>query len=237
MRRTIKTFLIPIIFLTILLILSFFMYNDTVLSVFKNEELEPIRKGYNEEYSAFTCNVDWGTELIPPILEILEKHDVKITFFVTGRWAKNNPEMLKMIYEKGHEIGNHGYGHRMHSKLGLECNKEEIDRTHNIIKETIGIDMKYFAPPAGDFNDTTLKAAYESGYKTILWNIDTIDWRNDSTCDKIIKRVLTKPLEASIVLMHPKKETIKALDYLIRTIQEKNIKVGTVSKVLNAPLD
>lgn len=232
MTRTTKTFIIPVIFLVIL-IASFLMYNETVLSVFENDELVPIRKGTNKEYIAFTCNVDWGSEFIPPMLDIFKKHDVKITFFVSGRWAQNNPDMLKKIRENGHEIGNHGFGHRMHSKLGLEDNKIEIERTHNIVKDILGENMIYFAPPAGDFGDETLKAANQLGYKTILWNIDTIDWRNDSTCDKITSRVLQKPLNGSIVLMHPKKETVKALDYIIKAIKEKNIKVGTVSDVLN----
>ncbi|WP_242655740.1 polysaccharide deacetylase family protein [Paramaledivibacter caminithermalis] len=233
MTRTTKTFIIPV-FLLVILILTSFLYNETVLSVFRNEELTPIRKGSNKDYIAFTCNVDWGTEFIPPMLDILKKHDIKITFFVSGRWAKNNPDMLKKIDEQGHEIGNHGYGHRMHSKLGIEDNKIEIEKTHNIVKDILGKDMYYFAPPAGDFNDITLKVASECGYKTILWNIDTIDWRKDSTSDKIIKRVLGKPLKSSIVLMHPKKETVKALDYMIEAIKEKNIKIGTVSDVLNS---
>lgn len=235
MTKSIKIFVIPIIIL-IILICSFFMYNDTVLTVFKNKKTEPIRNGDNKSYIAFTCNVDWGTELIPPMLDIFESNDVKVTFFVTGRWAKNNPEILKLMYEKGHEIGNHGYGHRMHSKLGIEDNKIEIEKTHRIVKDILGIDMKYFAPPSGDYNDATLQAAEGLGYTTILWNIDTIDWRNDSTSNKIIKRVLGKPLKGSIVLMHPKKETVKSLEYLIQSINKKNIKVGTVSDILN-PLD
>ncbi len=235
MTRTVKTFVLPIVLVAIL-IFSFFMYNDTVLSVFKNEKIEPIRKGNNKDYIAFTCNVDWGTELIPPMLDIFDKHDIKITFFVTGRWAKNNPEMLKIIYDKGHEIGNHGYGHRMHSKIGIEGNKSEIGKTHNIVKDVIGIDMKYFAPPSGDFNEDTLNVAAQMGYKTILWNIDTIDWRKDSTSQVIIQRVLKKPLKGSIVLMHPKQETVKALEQIIQSINSKGIKVGTVSKVLK-PLD
>ncbi|WP_432400466.1 polysaccharide deacetylase family protein [Wukongibacter sp. M2B1] len=235
MTRTVKTFVIPVILLVIL-VFSFFMYNDTVLSVFKSNKIEPIRNGNNKSYIAFTCNVDWGTELIPPILDIFQKYDVKITFFVTGRWAKNNPEVLKMIHDRGHEIGNHGYGHRMHSKIGLEGNRTEIEKTHNIVKDILGIDMVYFAPPSGDYNEDTLKIAEELGYKTILWNVDTIDWRNDSTYNKIIERVMKKPLKGSIVLMHPKKETVKALEYLIQSINNKNIKVGTVTDILN-PLD
>ncbi len=93
--------------------------------------------------------------------------------------------------------------------------------------------MIYFAPPSGDFNEGTLDVADQLGYKTILWNIDTIDWRKDSTSDKIINRVLNKPLEGSIVLMHPKPETIKALPKIIEGIKEKGIEIGSISNVLN----
>ena len=167
------------------------------------------------------------------LLELLKDFKIKSTFFVE---VKLHPSLLKLIYKNGHEIGNHGYGHRMHSKLGQEDNRVEIEKTHNIVKDILGIDMVYFAPPSGDYNEDTLKVAEELGYRTILWNVDTIDWRNDSTYSKIIERVLKKPLKGSIVLMHPKKETVKALDHLIQSINNKNIKVGTVTDVLK-PLD
>ncbi|RKD27734.1 Peptidoglycan/xylan/chitin deacetylase, PgdA/CDA1 family [Caminicella sporogenes DSM 14501] len=214
--------------LTVLIKINIFSYKQ----VFKEDKLVPIRQGYNDKFIAFTCNVDWGTENIPKMLDIFEKYNIKITFFVSGRWAKNNPDMLKLIYQKGHEIGNHGYAHKMHSKLDFDGNYKEIKKTHDIVKNILGIDMKYFAPPAGDFSDITLKAADSLGYKTILWNIDTIDWRKDSTREKIIHRVLKKPLNASIVLMHPKEETIKALEEIIKSIKSKDINIGSVSDVL-----
>lgn len=204
-----------------------------VVSVLYEKNLSPIRMGPNKNYIAFTCNVDWGTEYIPDLLNIFEKNNIKITFFVSGRWAQNNPEILREIYNKGHEIGNHGYGHRMHSKINFDENYKEIMNTHNIVKDIVGINMVYFAPPAGDFNELTLDVANQLGYKTVLWNIDTIDWRKDSTSDKIINRVLSKPLGGSIVLMHPKLETVKALPSIIEKIEEKNILVGTISDIIN----
>ncbi len=231
-----KNILISITLVFFLAIALFLMQpsNSLIKTVFYNDDsLQPIRKGNNDNYIAFTCNVDWGTEYIEPMLEIFDKYNIKITFFVSGRWAKNNPEVLKQIYNKGHEIGNHGYGHRMHSKINETENYNEIKKTHNIVKEILGIDMNLFAPPAGDYSSTTLQVANELGYKTILWNIDTIDWRKDSTSDKIINRVLSKPLEGSIVLMHPKKETIEALDTIINSITKKNITIGRISDILN----
>ncbi|KXG75802.1 Peptidoglycan-N-acetylglucosamine deacetylase [Thermotalea metallivorans] len=195
---------------------------------------EPIRNGDPASNKmAITCNVDWGNEVIPELLKILDEKNIKITFFVTGRWASNNPELLKEIYHRGHEIGNHGYGHKMHSKISREANIWEIKKTEEIIENIIGVKCKYFAPPAGDFNQTTLEVAGSLGYKTILWNIDTIDWREDSTADVIIKRVMNKSHRGAILLMHPKPETIKALPYIIEKISEKNIKIGTVSNLLH----
>ncbi len=226
-----KTKIFIILFLSILII--FAICKPNVELTFNEKDLSPVRMGSNKNYIAFACNVDWGTEYIQSILDIFRNHNVKITFFVSGRWAKNNPEILKEIYSNGHEIGNHGYGHRMHSKINFEENYQEINNTHNIVKNIIGIDMIYFAPPSGDFNEGTLNVADQLGYKTILWNIDTIDWRKDSTSDKIINRVLNKPLEGSIVLMHPKPETIKALPKIIEGIKEKGIEIGSISNVLN----
>ncbi|QXM06097.1 polysaccharide deacetylase family protein [Crassaminicella indica] len=226
-----KYFMITLMILLILII--FFLLNiENSISTFSTGE-EPIRKG--DEHilrMAFTCNVDWGNEEIPKMLDIFEEKGVHITFFVTGRWASANEELLKLIYSKGHEIGNHAYSHKMHSKLNNSQNYNEIKKTEDAIVKAIGVKPKYFAPPAGDYNDTTLKVASELGYKTILWSVDTIDWKDGSTEDIIIQRVMKKPHKGAILLMHPKPATVKALPYIIDKIEEEGIKIGTVSELL-----
>ncbi|MFZ5966537.1 MAG: polysaccharide deacetylase family protein [Bacillota bacterium] len=204
-----------------------------ILSVFYQKEYEPIRHGDTSVNKiAFTCNVDWGNEVIPQMLDILDQENVKITFFITGRWAANNSDMLKLIYENGHEIGNHGYSHKLHSKISKEQNIAEISKTEAAIKKVTGFKTRLFAPPAGDFNQTTLEAADILGYQTILWSIDTIDWRQDSTASVIIERVMKKPHAGGILLMHPKPETLKALPTIIHQLKEKNIHIGTVTDLL-----
>lgn len=102
-----------------------------------------------------------------------------------------------------------------------------------IISQHIKLEPKFFSPPSGAYNKNTLLAAQKLGYRTILWSIDTIDWKKGSTKDVIIKRVLEREnLRGSIVLMHPKKETVKALAYLIDSLREMEIEVGRVSDVL-----
>lgn len=207
---------------------------NTVVNTFSSKEIEePIRcgdEGVNK--MAFTCNIDWGNEEVMKLLDLFDQKNIRITFFVTGRWASLNPEIVKEIHKRGHEIGNHAYRHKMHSKISKEENYNEIKKTDDVIVDIIGVKPKYFAPPSGDFNDTTLKVAKELGYTTILWSIDTIDWREGSTKDVIIKRVMKKPHKGAILLMHPKPATVKALPYIIDKIKEKGIEIGKISDLI-----
>ncbi len=65
-----------------------------------------------------------------------------------------------------------------------------------------------------------------------MWSIDTIDWRNDSTKEKIIERVISKSHNSAIVLMHPKRETIKALPVIIETLKKEGYKIGRISDII-----
>lgn len=181
---------------------------------------------------AFACNIDWGNEHIPHMLDIFQENKINITYFPTGKWAENNEEILMKIYNSKHEIGNHGYNHLDYDKLSYEKNKEEIEKAHVIIKDIINKEPKLFAPPSGAYNDNTVRAAKDLGYDLILWSIDTIDWRQDSTKDIIIDRVTSKAHNSAIVLMHPTEETVKALPEIINYLHENGYKIGKISDVI-----
>ncbi|WP_066507453.1 polysaccharide deacetylase family protein [Abyssisolibacter fermentans] len=230
-----KRKVLMIIVAAVLIILSIFGYvrlNDNA-TVFDVDEALIYKGSKDDKIIALTCNVDWGEEYIPDMLKILEQNNVKITFFVTGTWAKKNPEVLKSIYKAGHEIGNHGYFHEKYGNLSYTQNTNEIKKAENIINSIINVKCKYFAPPSGHYSDNTIKAAKALNYKIIMWSIDTIDWRNDSTKDIIIKRVLSKACNSGIVLMHPKPETIKALPIIIEELRKKGYKLGTITDIIN----
>lgn len=230
--------LMSVILIIIIIAVGTIIYSRrNVTPVAVNYEVlnKPIERGSStQDYIAFTCNVDWGNEVIPEILTVLKEKDIKITFFVTGRWVKAFPEVFQTIIEEGHEIGSHGYQHLDYSKLSLEENKKQIKQAEEEIQKYTGVKPTLFAPPSGAYNEYTLMAAEELGYKTILWSIDTIDWRQGSTKDVIVKRVLEKANHnGAIVLMHPMPETAKALPTIIEELAGKNIKVGSISDVLS----
>ncbi|MBF8983041.1 divergent polysaccharide deacetylase family protein [Lutibacter sp. B2] len=218
----------------LLVIIGTIIYcNYDTTNVWKEETNEPIRNvDSNVKKMAFTCNVDWGTEEIPGILDILEKEHIHITFFVTGKWAKKNPDMLKLMDMKGHEIGNHGYSHKMHSKISRNENHSEIKKTEDEIVKVINKKPIYFAPPSGDHNKMTIQVASELGYKVILWSVDTVDWKKGSTKEVIINRVMKKEHKGAILLMHPKPATIEALPEIVAKIQGEGIKICTVSELI-----
>lgn len=188
----------------------------------------------NEESNKISLmiNVYWGTEYLDGMLEILDKYDVKTTFFVGGTWAVKESDMLEKIYEKGHEIGNHGYTHKDQDKLNREQNQKEILTTHNIVKDLLNIDMNLFAPPSGAYSKTTVEVASSLGYQTIMWTRDTIDWR-DKDADLIYSRAVKDAKGGDLVLMHPTEKTLEVLENIIITLQEKGLKVTTVSDTLS----
>ncbi len=234
-KRNVKRILIFFIILTIAIgLFSAFNRKSLEEVASYSGQIKPIRQGSSEcEFIAFTCNVDWGNEVIEDMLRILREKDVKITFFVTGRWVKNFPEIFKLIVNEGHEIGSHGYQHLDYSSLSFAENKKQIQEAELEIMKYTGIEPTLFAPPSGSFNEHTLEAAHKLGYKTILWSIDTIDWRQGSTSDLIKKRVLEKANHrGEIVLMHPMPETIHALAELIQELNDMGINVGGVGDLI-----
>lgn len=199
----------------------------------KDLEPAPIYRGHPEkEAVALMVNVSWGTEYIPTILDILAKEEVKATFFIDGSWAKENAEYLEMIEEKGHLLGNHAYSHPNMRNLSQAEMKKEITQTEDIIEAITKSKTNWFAPPSGSFNQTTVEVAHEQDMQTILWTVDTIDWK-DPTVGEMLERVRTKLHPGALILMHPTKPVAEGLEEMIKEIKEKDYELMTVEQLLD----
>lgn len=176
-------------------------------------------------------NVYWGTEYLKQMLETLEKHGIKTTFFVGGTWVKEEPELLKQMKASGHEIASHGYNHKEHGKLDYLGNYTEIEKCHKAVKEVIDKNMELFAPPGGSYNAQTIEAATALGYKTIMWTRDTIDWR-DKNANLIYNRAVTGMQGGDLILMHPTEKTAEALGKIIEYAKNHGFTLTTVSDTL-----
>lgn len=193
----------------------------------------PIYKG-NEEKAmvAFLINVAWGDEFIPPILEALKKHDVQATFFLDGSWTQKNPELAKLLIGNGHEIGSHAYSHPDLANSSAEKTRMELEKTNSVIKDTLGITPKWFGPPSGSFNQNTIDIARELNMFTVLWTVDTVDWKIPDT-HAMVNRVVNQVDNGTMVLMHPTKPTAQGMEEMILGIQEKGLVIGTVTELLS----
>lgn len=199
----------------------------------KDLPASPIYRGHPEkEMVAFLINVSWGTAYIPDILRILDEQKIKATFFIEGKWAKENADYAKMIVEEGHVIGNHAYSHPDMSRLSEQEIFQEIKQTNEIIKAITGNTPKWFAPPSGSFNNQVVKIADQLDMETILWSVDTIDWRNPSV-SVMMNRVMDELHAGALILMHPTKSIVQGLEPLITNIKDKGYKIGTIDKLLS----
>ena len=223
----VNIFVNVIICLVIISIFSFSFAGD--IFVFASAEIDkPIYKGNEQKNNvSLMFNVYQGTEYIDGILTVLQQNDVNATFFVGGSWVSKNADVLQKIADSKNEIGNHGFLHRDHDKISFEKNKEEIELCHEIVFKTVGKKMTLFAPPSGAFSSATLNVAKQLGYKTVMWSKDTIDWR-DHDKNVIFKRATKNLSNGDLVLMHPTKETLEALNDIILEIKRQNFQIVTV---------
>lgn len=191
----------------------------------------PITRGYSgRPYVSLMFNVDWGEEHIPPLLDILASKGALATFFPTGTWAEKNPSLLQRIVAEGHEIGNHGGAHNHIERMGKQSLQRLIQSGEERIYQACGVyPSKLFAPPYGEWNDKTVEYALELGYQTVLWTVDTVDWRLPEP-EAIWKRALAGVVPGALILMHPTEPTVSALPTLIDGLREKGYTMVTVSE-------
>lgn len=195
---------------------------------------QPIYRGNpNKPMVSLMINVAWGNEYIDPILATLQEKGVKATFFLDGSWLKKNVDVAKKIQAAGHEMSNHAYSHPDMKNLSRTEQYNQIARTQQLLKELLGVDNKWFAPPSGSYNAATVQIASEQGLGTVLWTLDTVDWRKPPA-DSVIRKIQAKLEPGSLILMHPTETTKGALAGIIDAAIAKGFVIGTVSETLSS---
>ena len=230
-KRFLLAVISNILLATIIIVTGVFALFPTENYIVVNGKVfEPIYHGSRERAEiSLSINVYENTKIVNKILDVLKEKNAAATFFIGGCWADDNEETLKRIVEEGHELGNHGYFHKDHSKLDLAGNTTEIKLTSVVCEALCGYKIKLFAPPSGSFGRNTLIACEKMGLRCIMWSKDTIDWR-DKDKDVCYKRA-TKNLEnGDIILMHPFEHTLKALPDIIDYIYKSSFKLVTVGE-------
>jgi peptidoglycan-N-acetylmuramic acid deacetylase len=141
----------------------------------------------------------------PRILDILKEKKVPATFFVTGHYVKDQPELLKRMTAEGHIIGNHSWSHPDMTQISNERIKEELDKVKQAVAEVTGQkEMAFLRPPRGIFSDRTLAVSKKLGYTNVFWSIAYKDW--DTKAQKGWKyaydSVLAQLHPGAVILLH-----------------------------------
>ncbi|MDE7332535.1 MAG: polysaccharide deacetylase family protein [Lachnospiraceae bacterium] len=155
-------------------------------------------------YLTFDCGYENGNT--EPILDALNKHNVKATFFVVGHFLETAPELVKRMVQEGHAVGNHTYHHLdMPSISDKGAFQKEMDDVANLFQEITGAELSpYYRPPQGKCNVQNLKMAQELGYYTIFWSLAYVDWNQDKqpSHEEAFDKLTTRVHPGAVVLLH-----------------------------------
>jgi peptidoglycan-N-acetylglucosamine deacetylase len=228
-----KKILLTLVLLIISSIISIGV-NYKSLGVFRlvHKKLPIYSVDTKEKKISLTFDLSWGEDNTSKLLDILDKYNVKATFFLVGGWVDNNKEMVKEIVKRGHELGNHTNKHPNMSNISRQKLIEEIATCDSKIMALTGKGTKLFRAPSGDYNDIALDAAESLGYYSIQWDVDSIDWKENGPSIEY-NRVIKKTKPGSILLFHnTAKYTPETLPQIIEKLQSDGYTFVKVSELI-----
>jgi Predicted xylanase/chitin deacetylase len=171
------------------------------------------------------------------ILNLLDKYHIKATFFMIGRQMEQYPQVVKMVIERGHVIGNHTYTHP--AKLETYPTARiigELDRCEQVIERMTGKRAQLFRPPLGLVDSKIATVAREEGYHTILWTV-CADHHDAPTPQLMAQRVLKVIRPGGIILIHDGRypdrwRDVIATDIIVRSLLKRGYHFVTVPQLL-----
>ncbi len=178
---------------------------------------------------ALTFDDGPDSEYTPMLLDGLAERNVKATFFVIGKQAEAQPQVMERLVKEGHLIGNHTYNHVDIQHMTASAAKEEILKANEIIAKYTGEEPCFLRPPFGSGSSRLEK---EIEMIPVLWTIDTMDWscQNES---RICSTVYREIKENSIILMHDEyPTTVRAALSIIDKLQKDGYEFVTVDKIV-----
>ena len=162
------------------------------------------------------------------IIDVLNKYDIKATFFVLGSRAINNKDILKKMVDSGMEIGNHTYNHLLLTKYDEDKIRSEIEDTSDVIYSATNKRPNLLRPSYGSVNNKIKKVA---NMPIIIWDIDTLDWKYHNS-KRITSRVVNKVRDGDIILMHDiYSASLNALSNIIPILQDNGYEFVTIDEL------
>lgn len=204
---------------------------------------ELVRSGSTERRAvALTFDAGADAGFTSQVLDILKANGITASFGITGRWAEQNPDLLRRIVREGHHLINHSYDHS--SFTGLSTGEppltqaqrwQQLDRTEEVLRSIAGVEAKpYFRPPYGDYDDSVNSDLSARGYRyNVLWSVDSQGW-NGLSADEIVERCLRLAQAGAIYIFHvgSASQDAMALQRIIDGLRAGGYAMGSVPELL-----
>ena len=166
------------------------------------------------------------------LLDILDQHGAKATFFLIGSKVSAQADVLRRMHSRGHQLGNHSWSHPELPKLPVDQIAGEIDRTNDAIKQATGVKPTILRPPYGAVNSAVLEQLRLRGMSSILWSVDTRDWA-DRNSDIVCSRAVAGAHPGAIILMHDIHQTsVGAVPCILSALKQQGYSFVTVQGLL-----
>lgn len=230
-RRRRKKIIIAVVLA--ILILGFLLHRQVLENAFApTAEGAIYRVETKEKAVALTFDIVWEPAETSKILAVLDRYRIQSTFFLTGEWVRNNPDLAREILVRGHEIGQHSQTHRNMAGMKEEEVVSEFDLVEETFREELSVLTSLFRPPYGEVDQSLADFARNRGYQVILWSISPQDWL-DPGVDKIVSRVVKNLHSGAIILFHTSSsQAAEALPVVIQSLKMKDYGIYTVSTLL-----
>lgn len=185
------------------------------------------------KYVALTFDDGPHVTHTPHILDVLARHNARATFFVLGQRAAQHPEILSRAVSQGCEIGSHTWSHINMARSSQETIKNELDRTASVISQATGRAPRVVRPPYGAGGTSVVNYIYDLyGAPSILWDVDTNDWRKPGV-QTVINRAVNSARPGSIILVHDiHGSTAAAVEGIVTGLQQRGYTLVTVSELI-----
>jgi peptidoglycan/xylan/chitin deacetylase (PgdA/CDA1 family) len=189
-----------------------------------------------ETSDAIALTFDDGPEpgVTERLLDTLQAHGLRATFFMIGEKVAAAPELARRVAEH-HEIGHHTYTHRKLTDLADADVEEELEKTDAIFMEVMGRRADWFRPPFGALRQDQAWRVRARGMRVALWSLDTEDWRGGSA-GAITERVAMHTHPGAVILCHDTRGTAESLDATLSHLRDtQRWRSVTLTELFGAP--
>lgn len=186
----------------------------------------------DQKLVSISFDAAWGNEDTQELIDILDRFQVKATFFVVGDWVDKYAESVKALHDAGHEVMNHSNTHAHYPQLSPQAVVDDLNACNDKIEAVTGVRPTLVRLPYGDYDDNAIRAVRSIGMEPIQWDVDSLDWK-ELPAQEIAQRVTGKVQPGSIVLFHnAAKHTPEALPSILTALIQEGYTFVPISQII-----